>query len=340
VTDDSGIYRLEGLPEGRYYIQTRHGYPETYYPGVLGSNNATAVTLQPGSLVTEVNFRLARNTFTARGRVSGRPNQSQPGPGQRFSGVWVTGPRSFTREVGNDGTFVVEGLIPGHYRIQLEDRPAVFTAFDVVNDDVTGIELLFPRMIAVSGLFLPSSDTDQLPPRIELGFFDGEDYLYAFVGADGKISALLPIGEYTVELMAPLPADCFIRSMTAGPADLLTTPLRITDDAPPRLTVTLGRSTGVEIRGRVTGLGAQTPAGARLLLTRTIGNGYRVESAVETPLDANGAFRIPKLLPGVYAARALLPGMPAPPSFITIPERDAGNFEIAAPELKAIRGEV
>src|SRR5207253_4388149 len=83
-TDDRGVYRIYGLPAGRYKASVgadsgqgtvspggRGYYPRTFYPDVNESARATVVDLGEGSEVSNVDIQVGRraDTYSVTGRV-------------------------------------------------------------------------------------------------------------------------------------------------------------------------------------------------------------------------------------------------------------------------------
>jgi len=74
-TDAAGHYRLENVPQGRYYITAgRVDYP-TFFPGTQDINAGRVVLVKPGDVITEINFVMSS--------VAVRPPDS-------FSGIAIT----------------------------------------------------------------------------------------------------------------------------------------------------------------------------------------------------------------------------------------------------------
>jgi len=71
-TDSAGLYRIESVPPGRYYIVAGLVNSPTYLPGVTSRNMATAVSLRAGSVVDTPDFRVARQSggLRVKGRVT------------------------------------------------------------------------------------------------------------------------------------------------------------------------------------------------------------------------------------------------------------------------------
>jgi hypothetical protein len=55
-TDDSGRYRLEDVPVGRYYIVAGRVDAPTFYPGVPNMTGATALSVTAGAAIAEIDF--------------------------------------------------------------------------------------------------------------------------------------------------------------------------------------------------------------------------------------------------------------------------------------------
>src|SRR5262245_25020246 len=58
-TSSSGHYRLDGIPEGRYYITAGLSQLPTYYPGVSQIAAAAVVSIRAGGTATNMDFALA-----------------------------------------------------------------------------------------------------------------------------------------------------------------------------------------------------------------------------------------------------------------------------------------
>ncbi len=75
-SDDRGVYRVSGLPAGRYYVRSsRDGYDTILYPSASGLVGAQTIDLLAGAEKSEVDFHLrSAPRFTLKGRLldSGR----------------------------------------------------------------------------------------------------------------------------------------------------------------------------------------------------------------------------------------------------------------------------
>jgi hypothetical protein len=77
ATDESGNYRLEDIPPGRYYIAAGRLELPTYYPGTINVGEGTVVVIEAGSRTSKIDFVL-KDVSTGRG-VAGFTIASGPG---------------------------------------------------------------------------------------------------------------------------------------------------------------------------------------------------------------------------------------------------------------------
>jgi hypothetical protein len=61
-TDDSGRYRLEGVPPGKYFIVAGQVSAPTYYPGARDLAGATAVEIRANATVAQIDFEISEQT--------------------------------------------------------------------------------------------------------------------------------------------------------------------------------------------------------------------------------------------------------------------------------------
>ena len=186
-TDDRGIYRLYGLPAGRYKVSVgtnpnngfsgnsaRGYFSQTFYPDTNDATKATIVEVGEGDEATNIDIRLGHRatTFSIAGRVVdsetgepvtgirptyGRVSKDNPGSGSYMGGM----------PTGSRGEFRFDGLEPGHYAVFASSRfdggdyYSESIVLDVVDHDVTNLEIKAIRGLTLSGVVLPDSDTNK-----------------------------------------------------------------------------------------------------------------------------------------------------------------------------------
>src|SRR5262245_81167 len=124
-TDDRGVYRIYGLPSGRYIVsvrsQSRNLQIETFHPNVAERSQASLIEVMSGKVVENINIKLP--PFTNGYEVSGRVIDEATG--QPISKIRVNclgGNKSGRTHIGSpsineQGEFSFSNLAPGHYSV-------------------------------------------------------------------------------------------------------------------------------------------------------------------------------------------------------------------------------
>ena len=189
TTDDRGVYRLFGLPPGRYHVSTGEGgqqqqytafpgpqrvFTRTFHPNAAEAAEATVVELTAGGEATDVDITVAAaaKTYKLSGRLvdadTGQPLADQiihHGPLVRGS-ERMTGGTAVTRTNAR-GEFKFETLLPGRYGAYASPDRGVgdwygeTVTFDVTDSDVTGLELKARRGASVSGVVTVEGANDR-----------------------------------------------------------------------------------------------------------------------------------------------------------------------------------
>jgi hypothetical protein len=182
TTDDRGVYRIYGLPAGRYKVSVGEHpgsgavmmgmgnarYHRTFHPDVTDESKAEIIEItdggEAGNVDISVNSKM--KTYMATGRfvhaVTGKPvvnvpygygTVSSPSPGQEqyLGGTGLNGNRTNSK-----GEFRLEGMPPGRYAavlvrqegMEFYSEPAVF---EVKDRNVSGIEVKVRAGASISG---------------------------------------------------------------------------------------------------------------------------------------------------------------------------------------------
>src|SRR6266850_37890 len=175
-TDDRGIYRIFGLPPGRYKVSigqsqasyftgTRPGrptYERVFYPDVTNPDEAKIVELGEGTEATNIDITVGQRItgFAAAGVVmNGETNQ--PLANMRFGlrrivdegGASFVGSTAFSNRLGE---FRFESLTPGKYSAYMMPEPNSELRgdpinFEIVDQDVSGLMFRTSMGGSVSG---------------------------------------------------------------------------------------------------------------------------------------------------------------------------------------------
>jgi len=183
-TDDRGIYRIFGLPPGKYRVGagqgatgsfggSGRGYKLTFFPGATEFSQASIIEVTEGSEATGVDITLGRpmTRYSARGRIV-EAETGQPVPNVNYGLQTRMGASSFssTISVGNvsnqAGEFKLEGLTPGKYAIFIAPQPnsalrADAVNFEIIDSDVNGLTVKTSKGASVSGVMVLEGTDDK-----------------------------------------------------------------------------------------------------------------------------------------------------------------------------------
>jgi hypothetical protein len=183
ITDDRGMYRVYGVPAGRYMVSvgTQYGstrgnrreyYKETFHPGVTDRAKAVSVEVKEGAETTGVDIIMGRpqKTYAITGRIVNSENGPLPGiklgvVAHSEDGNSSTNTRGGGRS-DDKGAFRIEGALPGHYLIYPLNDPSSNSfgepiSFDVKNEDVSDLEIKMSRGTTISGVVVVEGVNDQ-----------------------------------------------------------------------------------------------------------------------------------------------------------------------------------
>lgn len=239
-TDDRGVYRIYGLPAGRYKVSAGDDgrstglraagyYPRTYFPDASDIGKAAIIDVTEGGEAKNIDIKLGRRALTY--AVSGRivdADSGQPLPGIFFSFGAVqqnqnqsyvnstSGPSSPTN---SQGEFRMEGLSPGRYVLMINapnvtmnvgSSPRFYSdpaPFEVLDSDVTNLEIKAQRGLSISGVVVPDGITDKtVLARISKLMVSGRaepgpTEIRTFSGS--SFSRLNPDGSFSIEGLRP-----------------------------------------------------------------------------------------------------------------------------------------
>jgi hypothetical protein len=192
-TDDRGVYRIYGLPAGRYLVSAggsdrpgvsrRIRYPLTYYPDVAEQAQATPVEVRTDFSADDIDIHLGEPTptYAVVGRVidadSGQPAAGLPVNivPQRIRGAGggraIGGPGGSV--AGADGAFRVTGLSPGLYSASAgssngfgvvagasSDFYSDPVSFEISEANVAGVEIKVRRGASIAGVVVIDGPND------------------------------------------------------------------------------------------------------------------------------------------------------------------------------------
>ncbi len=185
ITDDRGVYRIFGIPEGRYKIYVGHGgenvfsspgfvrvaYKRTFYPDAADLKAAQIIEVGEGTEAKEIDIKVGRTLpgFAVSGRVIDGET-GQPIPGLRIGVRRVINNELATNTAStpsnSQGEFRLENLTPAKYAVwilpvQGSETLADAVPFEVTDQDVTGLLVKTTQGLTISGVLVVDGKSDR-----------------------------------------------------------------------------------------------------------------------------------------------------------------------------------
>jgi hypothetical protein len=337
LTDDRGVYRIYGVPEGRYMVSAGGGSPpgyniltrrrntqRTFHPGVIEESKAKILEVAAGTELSGIDIRMAAagRGYSATGRIS----DSQ-------TGKTVPGVILFSNRTSNDpafgagqpvtassnaqGEFRFDNLSPGRYMAGLiptgqTEFYSENILFEIKNDDLHGLEIKVQRGGSLEGTITVENSTgpDALESLASL-FINASVHnpeMRGFSFGRGKIN---PDASFRVTGLAPGKVQLMVQDyLSPNPLKLL----RIERDGveqPDGITIGPGETiTGVRlvlaqatgsIRGRVVLENGPLPSNSAILVMAFAAGKDKTGSPdTNQEVRPDGSFVLSRLVPGDY----------------------------------------
>jgi protocatechuate 3,4-dioxygenase beta subunit len=333
-TDDRGVYRIFGLEAGRYLIaagfdssgkKTSSGYRPTFYPNAADEAQARVVEVESGGEAANVDIKVAAlaKGYVVTGRVVDA-DRGEPVPGVMVDYSAVIGDDfgigTGMRMTNALGEFRFENVPPNSYGARViygdaQGRGATTfgdeVKFDVVDGDVSGLELRAHRGATISGVVAVEGSND---PALRAKL--AQVNLYVLGGSRAMITTS-PEGNGTIspngtfKLSNVQPGKTIIGAGFGGPKGVALlrvehngVEVKVFDVNPGdqitgvRLVFAYGN--GV-IAGRVEVKGGSLPADVRMKVNYRRGGGSLAFDLLKSiEVDGRGQFLIESLTQGTY----------------------------------------
>ncbi len=175
-TDDRGVYRLFGIPAGRYKVlvndprRYRPGSPAylpmTYYPDAQAADKAGIIDVAEGAEVSDINIKVGPSppSFKVSGRVVDESGQPVPKVDIGLSRIITYDATHTSSESGDNGTvsdqqgrFRLMNVPAGKYELSIymgegsDLQAREPSRFDVIDSDVTDLVVKMKRGALISG---------------------------------------------------------------------------------------------------------------------------------------------------------------------------------------------
>ena len=178
-TDDRGVYRIPGVPPGRYKVaagndggnvlwrSVERRYRRTFFSGVTDPGSATVIEVSEGSETSQVDITLDHpiRTFAASGVVLDEQT-NQPLPNMQ---CWISDQR---REfvpleiiTNSQGRFQIDRLLPGDYQLRAEPEKGDSVrsspvSFHIADRDVDGLVIKTGKGAGIAGVVVLENNKD------------------------------------------------------------------------------------------------------------------------------------------------------------------------------------
>jgi hypothetical protein len=356
-TDDTGSFRLYGLPPGQYYVAASlrvapadslvdTTYAPTYFPGTGNLAEAQRVSLDVGGegiaefqLLPVRRLRVTGAVFTA----GGAPASAFLNLVSESSELGV--PLGMGAATRPDGSFILPDVSPGRYTLFASLRngdPGESTEvpLTVGLDDIVGLTLVTARPGTIRGTFVAEAGTTRPLPRavgITARSFrtGGPTTAGTIEGNTFEIAA--PAGPFHLQLH-DLPPEWTLKSIDIAGLDATDAPIDLRSQQHVTARVVLTDRT-TEVRGSVAAAGASAQ---RVVVFPQDPARWTASRYIRTaPVDPKGTFRVVGLPPGgpylAVAVDYLEEGEEEDPDFLSSVAGRATALSLAEGERRSIQ---
>jgi hypothetical protein len=215
-TDDRGVYRVYGLPTVRYIVSVevegRGPRTWTFHPGVTEESQAKAIEVTAGRVTENVDIKLPpiARAYEVRGRVVDETT-GQPIPKIRVGRNTLSSDgKAATIDSGGasaneNGEFDFTSLPPGQYSayVPMDSGSEYYSDpifFDVVDQDVAGVEVTARRAASLSGAIVVEGSRD---PAVLADLSHLRVTAFRLAGGLGASAQAAPDGHFRIDGLPP-----------------------------------------------------------------------------------------------------------------------------------------
>jgi hypothetical protein len=259
--------------------------------------------------------------------------------------VALTGPGEVLSSIADsDGSFEFSNVKPGSYTAIAYASTSVSPPMPLTVGvaDIADLAIRLPDPKPVKGRITVQGNLPATTPLPRVAFVLAQlpgipassASVPVYAQPDGSFTVSLPPGERKISLAAgSTPPGYKVAAFTYGTTDLLKDVVRVaaTDTAELRLTFDAGGITLVKVSGRVGNL--ITTHGVRVVLM------HPTFGSLEAPVNSDGSFLFPKVMPGSYVARLSVSGLTAAQP-VTVADHDVTDVVITYPRTFIVNGHV
>lgn len=333
-TNDLGEYRIHGLAPGRYYISANHRlrsmammggtlrvsgsepgeqvYGITYYPGSTDPASAVMVSVGAGAQFRADMTLLRRPAVRVSGRLANLPAVRSG----RNAVVHLASvdefriQRTSTTVQDAEGRFELHGVLPGSYVLAADwfeerKRLSARKRIEVGAADLEEINLVLAPGGEVTGRIQVEGTAELALGRMHLNLVPmGESLTMGGMGArinkDGSFKLDNAAPERYSVILAPLPENCYLKSVRVGEEEALETGLDLSRGGSVGPVTVVVSANGGQVEGVGVGQDQQPAPGATVVLvpdTQRREHSHLYKTAIA---DQYGRFSMKGIAPGDY----------------------------------------
>jgi len=188
-TDDSGVYRIDGIPPGSYRVAAgppyaafkvrgQPPYEQAFYGNTKDQSKARVIEVSEGAVMTDIDINVGAPvpTSSASGRIVSAAT-GQPLPDISYD-IFIDGPSGRgglipqAGKSGSDGSFKLLPLPPGRYSVRISDGRSIgppviqdffgeSAPFEIGNADVSALEVRAFKSLTIAGVVVAENTRDQ-----------------------------------------------------------------------------------------------------------------------------------------------------------------------------------
>jgi len=312
-TDDTGTYRVFGLPPGDYYVAAslrmapadsvvQTTYSPTYYPGTGELAQAQRIRVDLGTESTAIFPLLPVRSVTVTGTVV----TSSSGPANAFLSL-DSDAAEFGMPLGiggvtqPDGTFTIPDVPPGRYTLNASlrgDGPAETGSIpvQVLSDDVTGNVIVTGRPATMKGTFVADAGVVGAMPNALLVATAARPGGKVLASGSGKTFELDELSEPFTLRVESLPDGWGVKSIVVNGMDVTDTKIELAANQEADVQVVLTNRL-TRVTGTVSAEGQPMKADVVVFAADSAKWSYPSRFVRAVSADDNGRFRISGLPP-------------------------------------------
>jgi hypothetical protein len=320
-TDDHGVYRVYGLPAGRFVVGVESKLPNSpgwvFHPSVTEESQAGQVDVAAGRVVENIDIKLPPITgsYEASGRVIDEATgQPIPQINVLMSTLKADSNSAFAftlpQPVDEHGAFRFSNLAPSRYAVSISIGGEYYSdqiIFDVKDQNVTGLEIKARPGASLSGVVViegprdPSALSALSNLRVGVNRMHDPEAAGSAVGADGRFRITgLPPDKFRLGLGSARQQRFILLGAEREGVPLPEWFEVSAGEQVTGLRLIAAHAMGV-VRGQVQVVGGKLPASASLgVSARRADFPGHPDSAPHARVDAHGRFMIEGLTTGVH----------------------------------------